>query len=67
MKRFNENAACPKCGNVDVGAVHCNDQYPYSFQKCYELEPRGNIREHIHRRCSRCHYEWLEAVLAKRK
>ncbi len=60
---FNEKAVCPKCGGTDISTYFgkdcsygdiCRDTTPYT------------TKAHLHRTCTRCHYEWLEAPLDAR-
>jgi len=64
LNPYDPKAVCPKCGGKDVrtryeGKIE-ND--PCWFARKYD--PPGKFPEHEyqHRTCSRCRYEWPEAV-----
>lgn len=74
MPMFNGDEVCPKCEWPNVSTRYC--EYPVPSQAvCWEQRVElGTIfdgihghtqygREHLHRRCGRCGYEWLEEVL----
>lgn len=56
MDKFNEKAQCTKCGIKDIGSSYCmgltNDK------RCFY-----SVKEHIHRICIRCQYQWVERCL----
>ena len=58
MKRqpFDLEKPCPKCGGDDLNLSYCNEGRP--FDLCYD-PAYSRVREHHHRNCNRCHYEWL--------
>lgn len=49
---------CPKCGHKRVLMIYCKGTDPYNATRCYFRFGR----DHLHRRCNRCHYEWHEAT-----
>lgn len=53
--KFNELKSCPKCGSRNVRRAYCNE--PRYAELCHE---QNVTREHHHRNCQGCHYEWLE-------
>ena len=62
MKIYDETALCPKCGNEDVRVSYC--ERPRPARACWpSIEADDKDGEHFHRKCSRCHYEWLELCL----
>jgi hypothetical protein len=54
---FNAAATCPKCGHNKVNTWHC-DGADTDIRSCWPVE-----REHLHRCCERCKFEWLESVI----
>ena len=56
MENYNPKAKCPKCGINDVGSSYCMGINANA--RCYY-----GIREHIHRLCMRCQYQWVEKCL----
>lgn len=63
LPSFNEAATCPKCGYDEINVRYCIAPQP--LKKCwFVLRFGSNNREHLHRVCNRCHYEWLEACLS---
>jgi ribosomal protein S27AE len=57
LEAFDENSTCPKCGGRDVSMSYCTDTHAAGE---YSSEV---TTEHMHRRCNRCGYEWLQATL----
>ncbi len=54
MIDFNPEGKCPKCEHKELKTFYCvGSQFSW---RC-GLETEG---EHLHRKCQRCHYEWLE-------
>jgi hypothetical protein len=57
-------AKCPKCGHDDV-TVRWHDAGYIGRTKACEFYTAtrkfGDDLNHMHRRCERCHYEWIEA------
>jgi hypothetical protein len=51
------NVRCPKCNHDDITLMYCEGARP--AQLCWPY----HHDEHHHRHCTRCHYEWLEAVI----
>ena len=60
---FNESTPCAKCGHGWASTdYHASQQAELSCPGCFvatQLEPA----EHFERRCSRCGFRWLEAIL----
>lgn len=57
MKPYDEKTVCPKCGwKVISTRYHAK---PEPLQAC-AIAGGG---EHMHRKCERCGYEWLEGPL----
>ena len=62
MIGFDERADCPKCGHDDITVHYCRGRE--SQRTTYELCWKEGIEdEHLHRKCCRCHYEWLEKCI----
>lgn len=62
MKKYDPKSKCPKCGDKKVNTYYCRgDKYTYGTI-C-----GGEDTEHLHRNCQKCHYEWLEAVLERKR
>lgn len=55
LPAFDSIGACPKCGCADVDVKYCVSAPLYSC--------KGVEEEHMHRKCTRCRYEWLERPL----
>ena len=57
LPRYNPAAACPKCGDDEVGVMYraAGDAY-------YVTQPNYHC-ERLHRQCANCLYEWDEAPL----
>lgn len=55
---------CPKCGEEGKGKVKISyhDEPEPDFSCWFRLEPG---REHVHRLCKTCGYEWIEACEGK--
>ena len=58
---YNDQKPCPKCGawGGRVRTWFCDGRRSMaraSSSACY-----GEAREHLHRKCPQCQYEWLEA------
>lgn len=63
MEPYNPFKLCPKCGNSQVTTFYCKGVESNSTSDiCYK---RGIRSEHLHRRCGRCHFEWLERCVDK--
>ena len=62
MKPFNSKVVCPKCGYPSVHVHHCYGE-PHAPDWIKSYCARNQKGEHLHRRCERCNYEWLEACL----
>ena len=58
---YQKEGLCPKCGAGDVSARYwsLNQPFAYAYFKCAGQEHR----EHLHRACHECFYEWCEAVI----
>lgn len=54
---FNRAAVCPKCRHDGVTTRYCAGG---DFSWHCEVRMPG---EHLHRRCSRCHYLWVQRCL----
>lgn len=57
--------SCPKCGGEDVRINYYDggSYYGSAHEICktvVKMKPRDNeqFREHFHRTCQRCHYQW---------
>jgi hypothetical protein len=61
MNKFNPKAKCSKCGHTKIRTWYCNNILYGSI--CYDSEFYYNKKEHLHRGCERCHFEWLELCL----
>ena len=59
LQPFNEKANCPKCGYDDINTWYC--KYGKPLDDCWHKD-FDYSKEHIHRACKRCHYEWFEKV-----
>jgi hypothetical protein len=55
MQRYKLNFSCPKCGDDKAFTTYHKTDFVES--PCYH---KG---EHIHRKCSRCGYFWVELCL----
>ncbi len=63
LKPFNPEARCPKCGHDTVKTRYCRGGPDSDYRDlCWD---KGLNREHLHRNCERCHYEWEEACINK--
>lgn len=60
MPPFNGEATCPKCGHDDIGTHYCEEQARTFTPHCASPWERVG---HLHRKCRRCNYEWIEAPL----
>lgn len=58
MEKYNPNAECIKCGGNLIDVYYCNSHTPNRYAKCYKIET-----DHLHRRCGKCTYEWIEECL----
>lgn len=76
LPAFNPNVSCPKCGfsgdylrNNEIAITcryHKEEVFAYGhLEPCWNKVPEGI--EHIHRHCTRCHYEWVEACIPQHK
>lgn len=55
---FDPNSPCAKCGHVGASTTYCPGSLDPKHLPGCECQC-----EHLHRRCARCGYEWLEACL----
>ena len=62
MKTLNLKAVCPKCGLKKIKIYWCSGA-EWSSQVCYKLNLFS--KEHMHRRCEFCNYEWIEKCKGK--
>ena len=58
-KQYDSEAKCPKCGHEVISTCFC--QRGYSSDICWPWIEK----EHLHRHCQRCHFEWLELTIRK--
>lgn len=56
LPKYNPELNCPKCAHGDVSTSYCVEERPGKV--CWCSGVRKN--DHLHRRCRRCSYEWLE-------
>ena len=61
MKPYNPAAACPKCGNIDIGTAFCTRIWPNDHG---QHEGVVDGQEHFDRWCRRCRFKWVEAIHA---
>lgn len=62
LPAFSGNARCPKCGATEPGTLktrYCAGRWDDGSATCFLREEAR--MEHMHRTCSECGYEWLEA------
>lgn len=60
LTRFDPDRVCPKCGHDDVGTLYLTSTAAFA---CRALRHQHLDREHLHRTCQRCRYEWVERPL----
>ncbi len=65
LKPYDPVATCPKCGHDDIDTAYV--KYGGRYGMPCESWSQIAEREHLHRHCRRCHYEWCEAVLSQDK
>jgi hypothetical protein len=56
---FSADKPCRKCGGTDIHTLHMEGD---GFRSVYSCRNRER-REHLHRTCRRCHFDWDEAPL----
>ena len=63
FKSYEPKARCPKCNNADVSTqyIKYGGRYGMPCQSAAEVDYR---REHLHRHCRGCSYEWCEECYA---
>ena len=59
LKMYYLHKLCPKCENREVSTTYCSGRNVDFFQLCSQWKLDVRI-EHLHRRCQRCRYDWLE-------
>ena len=60
---FTEDPVCSKCGWTNITTAYAAGRcLTYDLLPCHKLE---RFQEHMHRRCLRCGYEWIENVLRR--
>lgn len=55
---YNEDSLCPKCGHDKATTVY-QEEVSYRVFACNNRTQN----EHLHRRCTRCHYSWCEDIV----
>ena len=60
MKKYDPKSKCPKCGEKKVNTWYCKGN-SFAYGTICHVEEK----EHLHRNCQRCHYEWLETALGE--
>ena len=69
LNKFREDVGCPQCGafiHMVKNHYHAysNDDLQVPFTSICKLHPicdeLDGDRDHIHRKCLRCEYEWIE-------
>ena len=77
MKAFDEKETCPKCGGGAISTwyhdrattpqeVTAHMYWPKNLPRpprTHRICDGTSIDEHLHRKCERCRFEWLEDVL----
>ena len=67
-KDYDSQATCPKCGDGGADTRYCDglnkDYYRDKDKLCW---PSIRPREHLHRECAICKYEWLERCIKPSK
>ncbi len=63
MKPFDATAKCPKCGSDNIHTSSCPGGQERLYGKLCDSDTPAYKFEHLHRRCERCGYEWLEATI----
>lgn len=58
---FNEVTRCKKCGSVAYDLQY-HDGHKDRHKECAAA---AGEHEHLHRRCTRCNYVWIERVLVE--
>lgn len=58
MKPFDPDAKCPKCGGDVIRTNYHQELAYFKTTRC-----GLGFREHMHRQCAGCGYEWDEAPL----
>lgn len=63
---YNPYAMCPKCMGDNIQS-HYYKEHVCGYLGCDERHGFGckNPKEHIHRYCKRCRYEWDEGVISE--
>ena len=57
LQLYDKDSECPKCGDDVITVSYCSSAYPGKI--CWP-HAKG---DHIHRQCTNCKHEWLEACL----
>jgi hypothetical protein len=60
MLEFDKDRACVKCGEADSTLRYCDYKSAGLLELCSKKEVH---KEHFHKVCRTCGYEWLEATL----
>lgn len=58
LPKLNVEAVCPKCGCPEV-------RFNYTagtLYDCRRMDPECYGVEHMHRTCTRCHFQWAEDI-----
>lgn len=59
LEPFNQNASCGMCGKGFITTDHSCGRYNFTCSWWCRIR---NGKEHIHRTCASCHFEWLETT-----
>jgi ribosomal protein S27AE len=59
LPQYDPGASCPKCGGLFVATRYCDSHEAWA-QRVLGCPPKG---EHLHRRCERCGYSYVEATI----
>ncbi len=55
MDVYNSKAKCGKCGDEEIATIYCGHPLPD--------KAHPEIKEHFHRKCKRCGFNWVEKCL----
>lgn len=58
---FTESAVCPKCWGDGVGVRYCRGRTIQGDPVERFAKRFCPVGEHLHRTCTRCRFEWIEA------
>lgn len=59
LPAFSPAAICRKCGCRKVRVAYCGT----ARREAHDCRKDAGEREHMHRNCRRCQYEWIEKCL----